>query len=220
MFPRRGAIALVTTAMALVLLFNFKTPDQAPLTGGIASTGGSIPAPSSASGTARRAGPPRRAGRTDPPARRPDSRRRGPVDRHRDDRERDADRQRLLVALRQYPGPGHDHERQDHLGHRPAAADRRALGPDLAVRRADPVERGADGTERQHRHRVRGDVHERGLRPVPPVGARPGRRGDPAGRLRTRPSSGTVLPPCRPTTGATSSRGLDLRQAVVVRPSG
>ena len=61
MFPRRGAIALVTTAMALVLLFNFKTPDQAPLTGGIASTGGSITAPSSAtngasSGTAASGG--------------------------------------------------------------------------------------------------------------------------------------------------------------------
>lgn len=48
MFPRRGAIALVTTAMALVLLFNFKTPDQAPLTGGIASTGGSPSTPSTA----------------------------------------------------------------------------------------------------------------------------------------------------------------------------
>jgi uncharacterized protein with FMN-binding domain len=48
MFPRRGAIALVTTAMALVLLFNFKTPDQAPVTNGIASTGGSL---STTSGT-------------------------------------------------------------------------------------------------------------------------------------------------------------------------
>ena len=44
MFPRRGAIALVTTAIALVLLFNFKTPDQLPVTGGIASTDGSLSA--------------------------------------------------------------------------------------------------------------------------------------------------------------------------------
>jgi uncharacterized protein with FMN-binding domain len=42
MFPRRGAIALVTTAMALVLLFNFKTPDQPSGSTGIASTGGSL----------------------------------------------------------------------------------------------------------------------------------------------------------------------------------
>ena len=69
MFPRRGAIALVTTAMALVLLFNFKTPDQAPLTGGIASTGGSASDARRPRRTARRPGPPRRAG-TDRPARR------------------------------------------------------------------------------------------------------------------------------------------------------
>src|SRR5260221_4362458 len=42
MFPRRGAIALVTTAIALVLLFNFKTPDQVPVNDGVASTNGSI----------------------------------------------------------------------------------------------------------------------------------------------------------------------------------
>ena len=29
MFPKRGAIALVTTVLGLVLLFSFKTPDQA-----------------------------------------------------------------------------------------------------------------------------------------------------------------------------------------------
>jgi uncharacterized protein with FMN-binding domain len=39
MFPKRGAIALVTTALALVLLFNFKTPAQGP-TGAIAATAG------------------------------------------------------------------------------------------------------------------------------------------------------------------------------------
>jgi uncharacterized protein with FMN-binding domain len=38
MFPRRGAIALVTTAIALVLLLNFKTPDQQSASSGIAST--------------------------------------------------------------------------------------------------------------------------------------------------------------------------------------
>ena len=42
MFPRRGAIALVTTAMALVLLFNFKTPDQLPTSNGVASIGGAL----------------------------------------------------------------------------------------------------------------------------------------------------------------------------------
>jgi uncharacterized protein with FMN-binding domain len=41
MFPRRGAIALVTTAMALVLLFNFKTPDPTTSSDVVASTGGS-----------------------------------------------------------------------------------------------------------------------------------------------------------------------------------
>lgn len=34
MFPKRGAIALVTTALALVLLISFKTPDQAALPAG------------------------------------------------------------------------------------------------------------------------------------------------------------------------------------------
>lgn len=53
MFPRRGAIALVTTAIALVLLFNFKTPDQVPVTNGIASTGGSL---STTSGTSTTSG--------------------------------------------------------------------------------------------------------------------------------------------------------------------
>ncbi|MBI3748520.1 MAG: FMN-binding protein [Chloroflexi bacterium] len=51
MFPRRGAIALVTTAMALVLLFNFKTPDQLPVTGGIASTDGSLSASGNTTGS-------------------------------------------------------------------------------------------------------------------------------------------------------------------------
>jgi len=51
MFPRRGAIALVTTAMALVLLFNFKTPDQVPSTAGLASTSGSLSATGNTSST-------------------------------------------------------------------------------------------------------------------------------------------------------------------------
>ena len=42
MFPRRGAIALVTTAIALVLLFNFKTPDAVTTNSGVALTGGSL----------------------------------------------------------------------------------------------------------------------------------------------------------------------------------
>ncbi len=56
MFPRRGAIALVTTAMALVLLFNFKTPDQLSTSDGVASIGGSLsttPGSSSATGSTR-----------------------------------------------------------------------------------------------------------------------------------------------------------------------
>jgi uncharacterized protein with FMN-binding domain len=57
MFPRRGAIALVTTAMALVLLFNFKTPDQVPVTSGVASTGGSLSATNGTTGSARSSGP-------------------------------------------------------------------------------------------------------------------------------------------------------------------
>ena len=51
MFPRRGAIALVTTAMALVLLFNFRTPDQVPTSNGVASTGGSPSGTGSSVGT-------------------------------------------------------------------------------------------------------------------------------------------------------------------------
>ena len=44
MFPRRGAIALVTTAIALVLLFNFKTPDESTSNDAVASTGGALSA--------------------------------------------------------------------------------------------------------------------------------------------------------------------------------
>jgi uncharacterized protein with FMN-binding domain len=57
MFPRRGAIALVTTAMALVLLFNFKTPDQVPVTNGIASTGGSLSGSNGTTGSASSGAP-------------------------------------------------------------------------------------------------------------------------------------------------------------------
>jgi uncharacterized protein with FMN-binding domain len=53
MFPRRGAIALVTTAIALVLLFNFKTPDPPTSGGGVASAGGST---STAGGSTSTAG--------------------------------------------------------------------------------------------------------------------------------------------------------------------
>jgi uncharacterized protein with FMN-binding domain len=51
MFPRRGAIALVTTAIALVLLFNFKTPDQVPAVNAVASTGGSLSTTQTGSGS-------------------------------------------------------------------------------------------------------------------------------------------------------------------------
>ena len=56
MFPRRGAIALVTTAIALVLLFNFKTPDQLPANLGVASTGGSLSTTQSGSGSSSSTG--------------------------------------------------------------------------------------------------------------------------------------------------------------------
>ena len=126
MFPRRGAIALVTTAIALVLLFNFKTPDQLPASNGIASTGGSVsttPAPTtgstagngSSSGTRR---PARARRRLDGDA----------VSGGGTTGSRDPDRDHRLVALRQHPGPGHDHERPDHLGHR-ASSCRPAADP-------------------------------------------------------------------------------------------
>jgi uncharacterized protein with FMN-binding domain len=51
MFPRRGAIALVTTAIALVLLLNFKTPDQLPTVNGVASTSGTLPVTGTTSGS-------------------------------------------------------------------------------------------------------------------------------------------------------------------------
>jgi uncharacterized protein with FMN-binding domain len=62
MFPRRGAIALITTVLALSLLFSFKTPDEASGSA-ILSAAGSIaaasPAPTSAATT-----PPATAGTT------------------------------------------------------------------------------------------------------------------------------------------------------------
>lgn len=56
MFPRRGAIALVTTAIALVLLFNFKTPDAIPSNGGLASTGSTTSTTRSAAGSSGSSG--------------------------------------------------------------------------------------------------------------------------------------------------------------------
>ena len=50
MFPKRGAIALVTTALALVLLISFKTPDQATTAAG-SNDGGSTTGSSSNSTT-------------------------------------------------------------------------------------------------------------------------------------------------------------------------
>ena len=57
MFPRRGAIALVTTAIALVLLFNFKTPDQVPVNDGVASTNGSVSTTRNLAGANASSGP-------------------------------------------------------------------------------------------------------------------------------------------------------------------
>jgi uncharacterized protein with FMN-binding domain len=56
MFPKKGAIALITTVLALVLLFNFKTPDQ-PAIGSIASTGGSAIASPNSGGSSVAATP-------------------------------------------------------------------------------------------------------------------------------------------------------------------
>jgi uncharacterized protein with FMN-binding domain len=58
MFPKKGAIALVTTALALFLLFSFKTPDQGTA-GSIASSGGSTAAvsPGASAGTGAGASP-------------------------------------------------------------------------------------------------------------------------------------------------------------------
>ena len=56
MFPRRGAIALVTTVIALVLLLNFKTPDQVPAGNGIASTNGAVSTTPNATGAGGSAG--------------------------------------------------------------------------------------------------------------------------------------------------------------------
>ena len=66
MFPRRGAIALVTTAIALVLLFNFKTPDQVPATDGIASTNHSLSTTRSSSGSSSLSGSPSLNGSSSP----------------------------------------------------------------------------------------------------------------------------------------------------------
>ncbi len=55
MFPKRGAIALVTTALALVLLLSFKTPDAATSLGvatdGAAAVSGSTASPAPTTGT-------------------------------------------------------------------------------------------------------------------------------------------------------------------------
>ena len=56
MFPRRGAIALVTKAIALVLLFNFKTPDALPSGDSLALTTGTTTTPR---GTPGATAPPR-----------------------------------------------------------------------------------------------------------------------------------------------------------------
>ena len=68
--PKRGAVALALTSLALVLLFAFKTPDVTPLAAGRntalfrpaatsapASTGGPAAAPLSATGTAPQVAP-------------------------------------------------------------------------------------------------------------------------------------------------------------------
>ena len=54
MFPKRGAIALITTVLALILLFNFKTPDEAA-NGAAVATGVAQVAPSPSAATS--AGP-------------------------------------------------------------------------------------------------------------------------------------------------------------------
>jgi uncharacterized protein with FMN-binding domain len=55
MFPKKGAIALVTTALALLLLFSFKTPDSVTVAS-VGSTGGSAVAASPIAGAATGSG--------------------------------------------------------------------------------------------------------------------------------------------------------------------
>lgn len=52
MFPKRGAIALVTTALALVLLLNFKTPDATSVHAAARADGSTTPPTNSASAVA------------------------------------------------------------------------------------------------------------------------------------------------------------------------
>ncbi len=65
MFPKRGAVAIVVTALALVLLLSFKTPDAQPIAVGsvvspaTGSSGAAVittPAPASGSGSGSRTG--------------------------------------------------------------------------------------------------------------------------------------------------------------------
>ena len=56
----------------------------------------------------------------------------------------------------------------------------RRSGQISRLRRADPAPGGAPGAECEHRPRVRRDLHQRRLRAVAPVGARPGRGRDDA----------------------------------------
>ena len=64
---------------------------------------------------------------------------------------------------------------QGHRRRRPrAAVGSPALGGDQRLRGTDPAERGAPGPERPDRRRVRGHLHEHGLRAIAPGRPRPG----------------------------------------------
>jgi uncharacterized protein with FMN-binding domain len=67
--PRRAVVTLVATALGLVLLFSFKTPDETPAPGGPAAIAFGTPAPIAASPAAPKATPgPVGAATSAPPA--------------------------------------------------------------------------------------------------------------------------------------------------------
>ena len=178
--PRRAATMFVGTVVVVLLLFGFKTPDQSigRTTGGSAgvvadggttsgTTGTSGGTGTSARGSTGTSGGSGSSGSGTTPAATA-APRRGIRKRHRLRPDR-------LHALRPGPGPDHGQRREGHGDHRPPAAVRRPVRPDLPGGRADPPRRGAVRAERADRHRLRGDLHERRVRAEPPGGPRPGR---------------------------------------------
>ena len=204
MIPKRAISALVTTVFALVLLLSFKTPESPGLASSTSSDTAIVGAPtttqaptatSGTSGTATDAGT---TGTTED---------RGP--------HRGSDQDTTTTAgyadgtvtgdvVTTRFGASRSRSRSPAAGSpmsRPSSSPRRAVGADLVRCRAAAPQRGPDRPEREHRHRVRRDVHERRLRRVAPVGARPG-PGLKGGRRRGAAwVADDALGPSRPTWG-------------------